>query len=174
MKRRTKPMAKPRRTSTVLVIDADSATRQLLQDLLRPQGFQVHLAADADTGLALCQTYRPDCVLLDTRTPVPDGFEVLRTLRALPGGHGMTIVMMSTHADRSSWLAWDNGPDMYLTKPFATDHLLDYLCPRLPATDQSIAIHLESAAQGGVPRAPRDRSPVREEVPSLERAAHRA
>jgi DNA-binding response OmpR family regulator len=116
-----------RRAPRVLVIDTDEATRRLVQDLLGLHGYQVHVTADSDAGLAAFHDLRPDCVLIDFRTPEPDGHELLRALRRSPGGRSTVMVMLSTTSDEDSWHAWDSGPDLYLAKPFDTEQLLSFL-----------------------------------------------
>ncbi|HLB54731.1 MAG TPA: GAF domain-containing protein, partial [Gemmatimonadales bacterium] len=55
--------------STVLVIDDDPATRQLLGRMLGKEGFRVLEAAGGEEGLALARAERPDVITLDVLMP---------------------------------------------------------------------------------------------------------
>ena len=55
----------------LLVIDDDPIIRKLLHKTFTPEGFEVLLAENLSTGLGVCETHRPDIVLLDVN--LPDG-----------------------------------------------------------------------------------------------------
>jgi CheY-like chemotaxis protein len=67
--------------SKVLVIDDSEHVRHFLSEVLGDAGFDVSSAENGEQGLALFQTGRPDCVLLDVLMPGIDGFEVLKRIR---------------------------------------------------------------------------------------------
>ena len=103
----------------VLVIDDDPRLRYILQLNLEAADFQVLLAADGATGLALARDEQPDIVILDLMMPVMDGFNVCRTLREERGYPDCSILMLTARdaiADKGT--AFQAGVDDYLVKPF--------------------------------------------------------
>ena len=68
-------------TSTILVVDDDAKGRQLLNNLLTGENYQVVLAEHGAEALMLAHELRPDVILLDVMMPELDGFEVCRRLR---------------------------------------------------------------------------------------------
>src|SRR5205814_10191959 len=66
---------------SVLVVDDDEHTRNLLKDLCETAGYTVRLAQDGIEGLDLIAQAAPDLVLLDLMMPRNDGFQVLKALR---------------------------------------------------------------------------------------------
>jgi DNA-binding response OmpR family regulator len=66
-------------------VDDDVSVTQHFTRLLRLDGFEVWAAHSADEGLALAQTHRPHAVILDLRTPLTSGIQLLRALRQIPG-----------------------------------------------------------------------------------------
>lgn len=80
---------------TILVVDDDATSRELLRTVLEGPERSVLEARDGQTALDLVEEEAPDLVLLDISLPVLDGFAVLRGLKenprradsARPGGH---------------------------------------------------------------------------------------
>jgi DNA-binding NtrC family response regulator len=68
--------------NTILYIDDNSMSRELIGSFLRENGYGVFLAENGKKGLALFAQHAPDVVLLDLRMPHMDGFEVLEDIRA--------------------------------------------------------------------------------------------
>ena len=67
---------------SILYIDDDQMSRELIGDFLRENGYSVLLAENGEEGLNLFARYAPDLVLLDLRMPHMDGLEVLKHLRS--------------------------------------------------------------------------------------------
>ena len=70
-----------------------SATRILLEDA----GFRVSTAGTIGDAYALCQSGRPDAILLDLRLPDGDGLSLLKRLRA--EGLALPVVVALTGRD---------------------------------------------------------------------------
>ncbi|MGH1574865.1 ATP-binding response regulator [Methylobacterium sp. P31] len=100
---------------TILVVDDDAATRDLLARFLEREGFSVAVAEDGRRGLDLARSLRPRAVLLDATMPQMDGWAVLRSLRADPE-IGATPIVMVTVLDEQN-LAFSLGATDYLQKP---------------------------------------------------------
>jgi len=66
----------------VLVIDDDSAQRDLLTRFLEREGFSVRTASDGRAGLELARSVQPRAILLDVMMPSMDGWSVLSALKA--------------------------------------------------------------------------------------------
>jgi DNA-binding response OmpR family regulator len=66
---------------SILVIEDDAVALQLFQEILAALGYDVRVAADAESGLREIARAVPAAVLLDLRLPLADGLELLRDLR---------------------------------------------------------------------------------------------
>jgi len=77
-------MASALKGISVLVVEDDPDTLDLLDLGLGAVGATVQTAASAEAALALLQRWRPDVVLADIQLPGVDGFEFLELLRANP------------------------------------------------------------------------------------------
>jgi DNA-binding response OmpR family regulator len=66
----------------VLVVEDDSATRELFVYALELAGWHVRSAADGLSGLRILDVFNPDVIVLDMRLPAADGVSVLDHLTA--------------------------------------------------------------------------------------------
>ncbi len=80
---------------TVLVIDDESPTVELLTDMLASQGFQVIAALDGLKGIALARAREPDLIVLDLVMPGLTGFDVVRELRKYPESQEIPILIFT-------------------------------------------------------------------------------
>ena len=65
----------------VLIVDDDDSVRDLLEFIVRKEGFKVEKAADGEEALEKARTVSPDLILLDLKLPRFGGFEILRELQ---------------------------------------------------------------------------------------------
>ncbi len=102
----------------ILVVDDDEMQRFLLQEALEAEEFRVALAADGETALQLCESLRPDVVLLDVIMPGMDGYAVCRSLREGAFGQQLSIVMVTGQDDLESIAcAYHAGATDFIAKP---------------------------------------------------------
>jgi PAS domain S-box-containing protein len=80
---------------TVLVVDDEPPTVELLTDLLTTHGFRVLAANHGRQGIALARTERPDLIVLDLLMPELTGFDVVRELREHPECREIPILIFS-------------------------------------------------------------------------------
>jgi len=107
---------------TVLVVDDDVSTVEMIQEVLEMEGYRVVRAVDGESlGVALRE--QPHLILLDINMPGMDGPEVSRRLRADPATAHIPIVVMSSHVARGT-VPPEMPHDDRLTKPFALDALV--------------------------------------------------
>jgi len=71
-------------TRSILVVDDDRAVADTFSRMLKLEGFAVATALNAEAGLELADTARPDAIILDLRMPIVNGLQFLRTLRTRP------------------------------------------------------------------------------------------
>ncbi len=133
-------------TWTVMVVDDDSAFRELVVDILRPEGYRLLQAEDAETALRLAARESLDVVLSDQRMPGMDGIELARRLRA--ASEPPAVVMMTAHGTIPQAVeAVRLGAADYLTKPLESPRALRRLVRGL--LGRRLA---EPAAVAGSPR----------------------
>jgi two-component system, NtrC family, sensor kinase len=117
--------ATPEGTSTVLVIDDDSAVRDLMSRFLGKEGFRVVSAAGGEEGLRLARELSPDVITLDVLMPGMDGWSVLAALKADAALAEIPVLMLTMLDDRN--LGYALGAADYLTKPIDRERLVTVL-----------------------------------------------
>ena len=89
-----KPGKMPSLTNTILLIEDDMDTRDLLVRVLSAEGFGVRLAANGWEGLLAVES-PPDLILLDIMLPGMDGVSFLRSLRNTHGYERVPVVVVT-------------------------------------------------------------------------------
>ena len=108
----------------VLVVDDDEDLRLLVRKALTKLGHRVLEAPGGQEGLDMIRAQRPDLVLLDLFMPPPDGFEVLKALRARPETRLLPVVVLTAHGEEeSARSSFDLGATDFLAKPFTPPQL---------------------------------------------------
>lgn len=104
----------------ILIVDDESPIREVLSESLRDDGYEVMVAADGPSGLAVLKTFAPDICFLDIWMPKMDGLEVLT--QAVPLHANTSFVMISGHGTIETAVkatkigAWD-----FIEKPLSLD-----------------------------------------------------
>ncbi len=106
---------------TVLVIDDDPGSRELLHRLLAREGYTVLLATNGEEALEIAKTTRPNLITLDVMMPGMDGWTVLSALKSDPELADIPVIMVTIVDDRST--AYALGASDYLTKPIDRERL---------------------------------------------------
>ena len=103
----------------VLVVDDELPIVEAVAYNLRKEGYEALTAFDAEQGLKIARTQRPDLIILDVMMPGPDGFRVLEILKSDPETAGMPVIMLTARGTYDDIRhGWQTGNDNYLTKPF--------------------------------------------------------
>ncbi|MEA1618257.1 ATP-binding protein [Erythrobacter sp. T5W1-R] len=116
---------------TVLVIDDDAAHRDMLKGLLEPQGLRVLVAENGPRGLALAAEAQPDLVLLDVMLGRENGWRIAEALRERIGPELKIVMLSGEMPEPDAMPARGPANDLFVTKPFAIDALLDVLAQQL-------------------------------------------
>jgi signal transduction histidine kinase/ActR/RegA family two-component response regulator len=112
----------------VLIVDDVPTNRQVLQEMLRPLGFDTLEAADGQEAVQLAQRCPPDLVLMDLAMPVLDGLSATRLLRTTPGTQDIAVIALTANAsDQHRRDAQHSGANAFLAKPFDRQDLLDLI-----------------------------------------------
>ena len=110
------------RAQSVLVIEDDEDTAEMVCNLLETAGYEAVAVSDGGTALDEIAMIAPDLVLLDIHLPDINGLEILKKVRShsfLP-----MIVMSGYERDRDRVVALEAGADDFMAKPFAPDELV--------------------------------------------------
>ena len=109
----------------VLVVDDNTAQREIVAEILEGEGYEVAVAQNGIDGLAAARASPPAVVILDLMMPGLDGAAVLRELRADPALAAVRVVV--TTGLSTALVTKLLQPDATLFKPFGMRELLAVL-----------------------------------------------
>ena len=91
---------------SILLVDDEPQTRDLLRLMLKRDGYEVYDAEDGFDALEKVQIHKPDAIILDVMMPGMDGIEVCVRIRSDEALSETPIIMLSarTHTeDPGQW-----------------------------------------------------------------------
>jgi DNA-binding response OmpR family regulator len=130
----------------IAVIEDERTIAGAIAARLEAEGFEVEVAEDGVEGVALCQRFRPDLVVLDLMLPSLDGLEVCRRVqreREVP-----VLMLTARDSETDIEVGLGVGADDYMTKPFSTRELVARIrallrrAARATAHDEAATIRL--------------------------------
>ena len=129
---------------TILVVDDDEGTRELLRDALRMNGYNAIVASDGQKALTEIRNQKIDLVIADINMPRMDGFTMLEKMRA--ADDQTPVLMLSARNDRDDIShGLRTGADDYLVKPFGLEELILRVAAILrrsgKSTDSHVILH---------------------------------
>jgi DNA-binding response OmpR family regulator len=119
---------------SILVIDDDIKTVELIRLYLEREKYRVLAAYDGEQALALARQKSPGLIILDWMLPKIDGLDICRILRAESNVPIIMLTAKATEAD--TLLGLDLGADDYVTKPFSPRELVARVRVVLRRTNQ--------------------------------------
>ncbi|WP_299982538.1 response regulator transcription factor [Desulfobacula sp.] len=110
----------------ILIVDDEPNIIVPLKFLMKQNNYDVQTAETGEKALDLISSWQPDLILLDIMLPGMDGYEVCQKIRQEKEFNQIKIVFLSAMA-RSIDIAKGMGlaADDYITKPFATDYVVN-------------------------------------------------
>jgi signal transduction histidine kinase/CheY-like chemotaxis protein len=118
------------RADTILVVEDDRRSADLLVLYLEDAGFRVVVARDGVEGLELAQQLTPSALILDILLPRLDGWDLLTRLKAAPETADIPVVIVSMLDERGEGFAL--GASDYLVKPVGREQIVESLRRCIP------------------------------------------
>lgn len=110
---------------TILLVDDNDVTREVLRVILRSEGYNVvGEATDGSTGLEMAIKLKPHLIMLDVVMPKISGIEILPRLKELvPNAR---VLMVTANKDQATIAeAVKTGIHGYILKPFNAQKIID-------------------------------------------------
>jgi CheY-like chemotaxis protein len=122
--------------TSVLVVDDDFDTREMLASVLRTAGALVHTASSAEEGFNIAIEVRPDALVSDIAMPGQDGYSLMRQLNTALGSNSprATVALTAFAGPADENRAAEAGFSRHVAKPFdplaLVELLTELLSPR--------------------------------------------
>ena len=127
-----------------LVVDDSLTARRAAAQLMREAGFDVHTASDGMDAATLLEKQVPDIVLVDMEMPRMNGLELTAHLRSRVATRDVPVIMITSRStEKHRRQAQAAGVNVYVTKPFADEALLEHvtrLTRPAPRTESGMAV----------------------------------
>jgi len=113
----------------ILIVDDEAHLRMLIQQTLEEledEGVELLTAADGEAALEAIKAETPQLVFLDVMMPKLSGFDVCSRVKHTLGLNDVYIVLLTAKGQEfDKQKGQDAGADLYMTKPFDPDALLE-------------------------------------------------
>ncbi|TLX71366.1 response regulator [Labilibacter sediminis] len=122
---RTKTVNIGTKGATVVVVEDNAEVRSYVTELLSEQ-YHVLEAEDGMQGLDLVIEHKPQAVISDVMMPKMDGFELCQKIKENDLISHIPVILLTAKGTMHDQLfATKKGADVYLTKPFSPELLLE-------------------------------------------------
>ena len=116
----------------ILVVDDDELVLMAINELLKPEGYEVHPVSSGSEALEKLDQDGYDLLMLDIIMPEMDGFELCKKIREKEGYKEIPIVFLSAKSreeDRNRGI--EVGANLFLSKPISPEKLLEIISDTL-------------------------------------------
>ena len=121
------------KTKTILVVDDEVELVDMVKMRLEANDYEVLSAYDGQEGLEKAKKEKPDLIILDLMLPKMDGYKVCGLLKADSRYNKIPIIIFSARAqEEDRKLGEELGAEIYITKPFEPQLLLEKIKELLP------------------------------------------
>jgi len=133
----------------ILYIDDDERVRDSLAMMIRSCGWDVDLAEDGPTGVAMLQSAAYDVVITDLGMPGMDGKEVTRIVKQIRPNTQVIVISGWDEAQVREDFCGDIKPDFIIPKPASLDYLEDALGRIQARQERNQDLHHPQARRAG-------------------------
>lgn len=116
-------------TQKILIVDDEAHIRLLMEQTLEEledEGVELLFAENGEVALEIIKSEKPQLVFLDVMMPKMNGFDVCKSVKHQFAIQDVYIIMLTAKGqefDRQKSI--EVGADMYTTKPFDPDEIIN-------------------------------------------------
>lgn len=109
----------------ILIVDDDEMVLMALEELLKPEGYEIHAVSRGAEALKKLDGDGYDLLMLDVIMPEMDGFKLCKRIRENERYREIPIVFLSAKSrDEDRVQGLEVGANLFLSKPISPDKLL--------------------------------------------------
>ena len=113
-------------TKSVVIIEDEPFIVEALTFLLTSKGLKVSSYSDGAGSIEFIQKKDPDLVILDIMLPNVSGMKILEDIRASINLADLPVLMLTAKGQNKDRIAAElAGANLFMTKPFANDELVE-------------------------------------------------
>jgi len=107
----------------ILLVEDEEDLRELIEERLTAEGYEVHMAENGNQGLARAKELHPDLIISDVIMPEKDGNQFFKDLRATEEGKNIPFIVLTARAKMRDYFEVVDV-DAFFDKPFDFDELI--------------------------------------------------
>lgn len=112
----------------ILVVEDDPHILRQVEFILHQQGYTVETATTGVEAFRALAARRPDLLITDIMMPEMDGYELVSSIRRDAELANLPVMMLTARTQDSDVMqGYRSGTDMYLTKPFSPNELVNFV-----------------------------------------------
>jgi chemosensory pili system protein ChpA (sensor histidine kinase/response regulator) len=113
---------------TALVVDDSLSARRAASAVMQDAGYRVRTAIDGLDAVSMLQRFVPSVMLVDMEMPRMNGIELTSHVRDSSRTKNVPVIMITSRStEKHRKMCKDAGVDVYLTKPYSDDVLIDHV-----------------------------------------------
>jgi twitching motility two-component system response regulator PilH len=113
-------------TKTILVAEDSPTEMRLVLSVLQNQGYTIITAVDGEDAIKKAELGNPQLAIIDVVMPKKNGFQVTRHLKTSAKTPDIKVILLtSKNQEADKFWGIRQGADVYLTKPFDSEMLLE-------------------------------------------------
>ena len=112
----------------ILIVDDDELVLMALNELLKPEGYEVHAVSSGAEALERLDQDGYDLLMLDIIMPEMDGVELCKKIRTKEKYKETPIIFLTAKSrDEDRAMGLRAGANLFLSKPISPDKLLEMI-----------------------------------------------
>jgi chemosensory pili system protein ChpA (sensor histidine kinase/response regulator) len=113
---------------TALVVDDSLSARRAASAVMQDAGYHVRTAIDGLEAVNILQRFVPSVMLVDMEMPRMNGIELTAHVRDSSRTKDIPVIMITSRStEKHRRMCKDAGVNVYLTKPYSDDVLIDHV-----------------------------------------------
>ncbi len=113
---------------TALVVDDSLSARRAASKVMQDAGYSVRTAIDGLEAVGMLQRFVPSVMLVDMEMPRMNGIELTAHVRDSERTRSVPVIMITSRStEKHKQMGREAGVDVYLTKPFSDDVLIEHV-----------------------------------------------
>ncbi len=113
---------------TALIVDDSLSARRAASKVMQDAGYKVRTAIDGLDAVSMLQSFVPSVMLVDMEMPRMNGIELTAHVRDSERTKNVPVIMITSRStEKHRQMGKGAGVDVYLTKPFSDDELIEHV-----------------------------------------------
>jgi signal transduction histidine kinase/CheY-like chemotaxis protein len=110
----------------ILIAEDKENNILLLTNILQKLNFEIEIAKNGEEAVEIFKSFNPDLIFMDKRMPKQDGISAIKTIRKLPNGDKVKIIILSANSFSNTKID-ENMIDEFILKPYSSNQIYNAL-----------------------------------------------